>query len=147
MPNVMKESITIGLATVDDLPALESVGDLLFDYPIKPNRTIEFMEDNRHHLALAYHGDAVVGMASGFHYVHPDKDPHLFVNEVAVLDEYQGKGIGRRLTKFLVEQGRELGCKEAWVATEKSNIAAQKAYLAAGGIVEEEPIVLIEFNY
>lgn len=143
----MEENITIGLATFDDLPALQSVGDRLFDYPIKPNRTMEFMEDKRHHLALAYHGDAVVGTASGFHYVHPDKDPILFVNEVAVLDEYQGNGIGRRLTKFLAGKGREQGCKEAWVLTEKSNIAAQKTYMAAGGIVGQEPVVLIEFNY
>ncbi|WP_299530890.1 GNAT family N-acetyltransferase [Ulvibacterium sp.] len=143
----MEENITIGLATIDDLPALQSIGDRLFDYPIKPNRTAEFIKDKRHHLVLAYHGDDVVGMASGFHYVHPDKDPQLFVNEVSVLDDFQGKGIGRKLTKFLVEYGRQLGCTEAWVATEKSNIAAQKAYLAAGGIAEKEPIVLIEFNY
>ncbi|WP_425234749.1 N-acetyltransferase family protein [Ulvibacterium sp.] len=143
----MEDNITIRLATIDDLPALESVGDRLFDYPIKPNRTIEFLEDKRHHLVLACSGEVVVGMASGLHYVHPDKDPHLFVNEVSVLDEFQNKGIGRKLASFLVEYGRKLGCKEAWVATEKSNIAAQKAYLAAGGIPEKEPIVLIEFKY
>jgi ribosomal protein S18 acetylase RimI-like enzyme len=143
----MEENIIIRLATIDDLPALQGAGDQLFDYPIKPNRAIEFLKDERHHLVLAYHGDVIVGMASGLHYVHPDKDPELFVNEVSVLDEFQGRGVGRKLIKFLVEYGRELGCKEAWVATEKSNIAAQKAYLAAGGVPEEEPIVLIEFKY
>ncbi len=143
----MEENIIIRLATINDLPALESVGDRLFDYPVKPNRAIEFLKDQRHHLVLAYYGDAVVGMASGLHYVHPDKDPGLFVNEVSVLDEFQNKGIGRELVRFLVEHGRELGCKEAWVATEKSNIAAQKAYLAAGGILEDDPFVLIEFKY
>ncbi|RKN83191.1 GNAT family N-acetyltransferase [Ulvibacterium marinum] len=143
----MEENITIRLATIEDLPALQSVGERLFDYPIKPNRTIEFLKDKRHHLVLAYHRDVVVGMASGLHYVHPDKDPELFVNEVSVLDEFQRRGIGRKLVRFLVEYGKELGCKEAWVATEKSNIAAQKAYLAAGGILEDDPFVLIEFKY
>jgi len=142
----MEVDITIGLATIDDLPALQRVGEQLFDYPLKPKQTIEFLEDRRHHLILAYHRDEVVGMASGFHYVHPDKDPQLFINELAVLEEFQGKGIGRKLTKFLVEYARELDCKQAWVATERFNIAAQKAYLAAGGVLVEEPIVHIEFN-
>ena len=38
----MQEEIEIRLASLDDLPAMEKVGDRLFDYPIKRNRAIEF---------------------------------------------------------------------------------------------------------
>lgn len=135
------------LADHSDLPAMVKVGDDLFDHPIKENRASEFLDDPRHHLFLAYDGQHVVGMASAFHYVHPDKDPNLFINEVGVIDSHQSQGIGRRLVKEIVAYGQEkLDCKEAWVGTDQSNIAAQKAYLAAGGKKDDEPFVLIEFD-
>ncbi len=66
--------------------------------------------------------------------MHPDKDPQLFINEVSVIKAYQNEGIGRKLVKCLCKYGKELGCAEAWIATEKSNIPAQKAYLSAVGL-------------
>ena len=142
----MDRKIEIRLATLDDLPAMEKVGDGLFDHPIKRNRAIEFLNDPRHHLFLAFSEGEVVGMASGFHYVHPDKDPELFINEVGVIEAFQNKGIGRKLVKALCGHGKIVGYKYAWIGTEKSNIAAQKCYLAAGGSPDDEPFILIEFE-
>lgn len=142
----MAKDVELKLATIDDLSAIERVGNRLFDNEIKKNRAIEFFNDPRHHLVLAYDGDEAVGMASGFHYIHPDKDPELFINEVGVKETYQNREIGRKLVKFLCEHGREIGCKEAWVGTEESNISARKAYLAADGIPEDESFMLFEFD-
>lgn len=85
-------NIEYRLAGLEDVPELERQGQKLFDYPVKPNRAAEFIADERHHLMLAYVGKSLVGMASVFHYVHPDKDPSLYINEVSVLDSYQNKG-------------------------------------------------------
>ncbi len=142
----MQKDIEIRLATIDDLVAIEKVGDSLFDHPVKRNRAIEFFNDPRHHLILAFTGDEVVGMASGLHYVHPDKDPELFMNEVGVIEAFQNQGIGRALVKFLLAYAKKLGCKEAWIGTEKSNTAAQKCYIAAGGEPNDEPFTLFEFD-
>lgn len=136
------EKIEIKLADLSDLSAIEKVGDKLFDYPIKVDRAKEFFEDSRHHLVLGYLNGEVIGMASAFHYVHPDKDPTLFVNEVSVLEEHQSQGLGRELVRHLCEHGRKIGCNEAWVATESSNLSARKAYVGAGGVEEEESVVL-----
>ena len=141
----MLPNIKLKLASIEDLSAMIKVGDKLFDHPIKPDRAKEFLNDPRHHLVVAYDGNDIVGMASGFHYVHPDKDPVLFVNEASVRDKYQNKGIGRSLIRFLCKYGKDQGFKEAWVATEQSNVAARKAYIAAGGIEDPEPIVLVEY--
>ena len=138
--------IRFRLGTIDDLNALERVGDRLFDDPIKRTQAIAFLNDARHHLALAFDGIEIVGMASGFHYLHPDKEPQLFVNEVGVLEAYQNKGIGRKLVRLLCGHGKALGCSEAWVLTERSNSAAKKMYLGAGGSEEQAPIVLIAFE-
>lgn len=134
------------LADQSDLSAIIEVGDTLFDHPVKEERAEEFLMDARHHLFLAYHQGEIVGMASGFHYVHPDKDPELFLNEVGVVDMYQNQGIGRVLVRKMVEYGRDqLGCKTAWVLTDHSNERAKKMYLAAGGKVEEGNVVMIGF--
>jgi len=142
----MQKDIEIRLATIDDLAAMEKVGDDLFDHPIKRNRAIEFLNDPRHHLILAFKEDEVIGMASGFHYVHPDKDPELFMNEVGVVEAHQNQGIGRTLVKSLMDYAKKFGCKEAWIGTEKSNVAAQKCYIAAGGEPDDEPFILFEFD-
>ena len=122
-----------------------SVGDELFDYPIKENRAKEFLADKRHHLILAYDGSKLVGMASAFDYVHPDKDPTMFMNEASVLDNHQGQGIGTELIKRLKTLAQDMGIEDIWIATEESNVAARKAYKKAGGVEDDEPIVLIEF--
>ncbi|MEM9143264.1 MAG: GNAT family N-acetyltransferase [Bacteroidota bacterium] len=143
----MDKNVEIRLAREEDLPVLQAIGEALFDYPLKPGRALEFLKDDRHHLVLAFSRDQLVGMASGFHYVHPDKDPTLFVNEVSILDDFQNQGIGRNIVRYLVEYaGKALGCTSAWVLTENSNIPARKAYAAARGSEEREPILLIEFD-
>lgn len=83
-------------------------------------------------------------MASGVHYVHPDKPPELWVNEVGVSPAYQGRGLGKQLLECLFARGRELGCAEAWVGTEESNTAARSLYTAVGG--REESMVYITFQ-
>ena len=95
---------------------------------------------------MAYNRGKVIGMASGFHHVHPDKDPALFIDEVGVLEEFQGNGLGSELVHRLCEYGKELGCKVAWVMTENTNIAARKAYSKAGGVQDKGSFVLIEFT-
>lgn len=141
----MHNDFIIRIATLEDLAAMVKVGDKLFDNKIKPNRAKEFLEDPRHHLLIAYYHGKIVGIASAFHYVHPDKDPALFINEVGVIDDFQNKGIARNLVWHMKEHGKSLGCTECWVATEKSNLAAQKAYLAAGGKEDPESIVMYNF--
>lgn len=142
----MQKDIEIRVATIDDLAAMEKVGDDLFDNPIKRSRAIEFLKDTRHHLILAFKADEIIGMASGFHYVHPDKDPELFMNEVGVIEAFQNQGIGRALVKSLLAHAKKLGCREAWIGTEKSNSAAQKCYIAAGGEPDDETFIVFEFD-
>jgi aminoglycoside 6'-N-acetyltransferase I len=88
----------------------------------------------------------VVGMASAAQCVHPDKRPQLWINEVGLATPYQGQGIGRGLMERLLDRGRELGCREAWVGTERSNTAARRLYAAAGGAEEPEDFVIVEFD-
>jgi aminoglycoside 6'-N-acetyltransferase I len=118
----------------------------VFDGPLDARWSAEFLGDRRHHLVVAIDGGVVVGMASAVHYVHPDKPPELWVNEVGVAPTHQGQGIGRRLLAALLAHAKTLGCREAWVLTEAGNMAARRMYAAAGGREEDESPVMITFD-
>jgi ribosomal protein S18 acetylase RimI-like enzyme len=126
---------------------LEYVAEDVFDDPPVPALCREFLADPRHHLAVALADDGrVVGMASGVHYVHPDKPPQMFVNEVGVSAAFEGQGIGKRLLELLFARARELGCSEAWTATEPDNHRAQALYRKAGGQADPTPFVMFTFD-
>lgn len=84
-------------------------------------------------------------MASAVHYVHPDKPPQMFINEVGVSQAYEGQGIGKRLLAALLRRAAELGCTEAWTATEPENLRAQALYTKAGGVKDASPFVMYTF--
>ncbi len=140
----MSPSPTIRLLTDQDASVLESVAEGVFDHTIHPRWLAEFMADTRHHLAVAILGGQVVGMASAVHYVHPDKAPELWINEVGVATAHQGRGIGKQLMQAMFHHGRTLGCGEAWVLTGQDNAAARGLYAAVGG--QEQPALLVSFR-
>src|SRR5262249_38064364 len=128
----------------DDGIVLEHVAAEVFDHPIDPVWSAELLADPRHHIAVAIEDGVVIGMATGVHYLHPDKPPELFVNEVGVAPTYQRRGIGRQLLGALLQRARELGCAEAWLGTEEANTAARRLYASSGG--KENPIILVWFD-
>jgi aminoglycoside 6'-N-acetyltransferase I len=127
-------SVEIRVLGPGEAAVLDHVADEVFDNPVDPQWTAEFFADPRHHLAVAIDAGTVVGMASGVHYVHPDKPPELWINEVGVAESHRFRGIGRRLIDALLAHARALGCHEAWVLTEAENMAARRLYARAGGI-------------
>jgi ribosomal protein S18 acetylase RimI-like enzyme len=125
---------------------LERVAPEVFDDTPRPDLSREFLTDPRHHLAVAISEDGlVVGMASGVHYVHPDKEPQMFINEVGVSPAHEGQGLGKRLVAALLNRASALGCTEAWTATEPENARAQALYSRAGGVKDQTPFVMFTF--
>ncbi|MEO7502407.1 MAG: GNAT family N-acetyltransferase [Gemmatimonadaceae bacterium] len=116
----------------------------MFDAEVDARWTAEFLGDESHHLVVALDDGYVVGMASAVHYVHPDKGPELWVNEVGVAESHQDRGIGRKLLEALFSRGRALGCSEAWTLTEDSNAAARRLYSRTGGV--ESPALMYSFQ-
>jgi GNAT superfamily N-acetyltransferase len=138
-------TIEICLLGVDDGAVLSRVAPGVFDGPVDPRWSAEFLGDARHHLAVAVDEGIVVGMASGVHYVHPDKPPELWINEVGVAPTHQGRGIATRLLHALFTHGRKLGCTEAWVLTERTNTVARRLYAAAGGVEATDELTVYSF--
>ena len=125
--------IEIKILCTGDEHVLMNVAYDLFDNPIDPYLAREFLADHRHHLAVAVDNDLVVAFASAVHYIHPDKPPQLWINEVAVAPTHRRQGLGKAVLKALFEVGRAHRCTEAWVLTDSLNPAAMALYKSLGG--------------
>ena len=136
--------IEIRILSATDGAVFDRMSPEVFDYEVDPHWSAEFLADPRHHLAVAIDAGTVVGMASAVHYVHPDKRPELWINEVGVASTHRGCGIAKRLLEALFDRARELGCREAWVLTDEANTIARRLYAAAGG--RESTQVMVSFD-
>ncbi len=137
-------TVDIRILGPGDEAVLGRVAPGVFDHAVKPRWSAEFLNDSRHHLVVATDSGLVVGFASGVHYIHPDKPPELWINEVGVAPTHQNSGVGKSLLAALLQVGRTAGCREAWVATDRSNTPAMRLYASVGGI---EPTDFVMFTF
>jgi RimJ/RimL family protein N-acetyltransferase len=137
----------VHLVTEATRDLLDHVDDDVFDHPVRPEYLTAFLANPANLLAVAVTvaDGTVVGMASGSAYAHPDKPLQLFVMEVGVAARFHRRGVGAAVVDALLRRGRELGCREAWVATEAGNEAARGLYRALGGVEDDEPAVVYVF--
>jgi ribosomal protein S18 acetylase RimI-like enzyme len=139
-------AVEIKILRDGDQALLANVAPGVFDHEIIERSTSEFLRDPRHHLAVAVENGLVVGMASALHYIHPDKPPELWINEVGVAPSHRSRGIGRTLLSAILEVGHKLGCAEAWVLTNRANLAAMRLYSSLGGEQMPEDQVMFAFR-
>ncbi|MDX1379412.1 MAG: GNAT family N-acetyltransferase [Anaerolineales bacterium] len=138
--------LTIKILSNSDISIVVNVADDVFDNPVDERYATEFLADPRHHIVAATDDGVMIGFASAVHYIHPDKPPELWINEVGVAPSHQNQGIGKAILKEMLRLGRKLGCKTAWVLTELENEPARGLYKSAGGRVDADNPVLYEFD-
>lgn len=138
--------IRIQFITAENAAILERVDEDVFDHPVDAKSLAGFLANPSNLLVVATVDEVVVGMASGIAYLHPDKPLQLFINEVGVSGRFQRRGIATRLVNAMLERGRELGCTEAWVATEEGNTAARALYSSLGGVEDKERAIVYVYT-
>ncbi len=139
-------ALEIKLLRHGDEAVLANVAVGVFDCDLNEQLTEEFLGDSRHHLVVAIEDSLVVGFASAVHYVHPDKRPELWINEVGVAPTHLGRDIGKALLRALFEAGRATGCLEAWVLTDRQNVSAMRLYTSLGGNEAPGDQVMLTFS-
>ena len=138
--------VEIWILRLGEEALLANVAPGVFDQSIDAQLATEFLRDKRHHLAVAIEDALIVGMASAVHYVHPDKRPQLWINEVGVAPTHRGQGLGKALLSALLENGKSFGCSEAWVFTDRANISAMRLYSSLGGMESKKDQVMFTFR-
>jgi ribosomal protein S18 acetylase RimI-like enzyme len=82
---------------------------------------------------VAYDGEVAMGFVTGVQMTHPDKGTEMFLYELGVDETARGRGVGTALVRALADVARSSGCYGMWVLTDDDNVAAVRAYTAAGG--------------
>jgi aminoglycoside 6'-N-acetyltransferase I len=139
-------NVILQILTTDNAELLWHIAADVFDDEIIPAQLETFLADPRHLMILAVDNGTVVGMASAFEYVHPDKRPQLFINEVSVAPDYRMQGIGRRLVESLIVQAKDRSCNYAWLGTDADNVAGQACFGSVAGVKEPQPFLLYEWD-
>jgi ribosomal protein S18 acetylase RimI-like enzyme len=145
-PGKMMDTFSVKTLSSDDILLLSNVALDVFDQPIDERLATEFLSDPRHHIVVAVEDGFVIGFASAVHYIHPDKPEELWINEVGVSPAHQRKGAAKAILKELLRLGQRLGCKSAWVLTDKANVAANRLYSSVGGRVDPGDTIMYEFD-
>ncbi len=120
--------VDICLLNLENTDLLNRIGPEVFDNPIDQDQLEAFLHDERHFMVLALDDGIVVGMASAVEYLHPDKQPQLWINEVGVATTHRRQGIGRKLVQELIGIGENRGCVYAWLGTDNENKVAQRCF-------------------
>lgn len=87
-------------------------------------------------VAVDPENDTICGSVLGvvFEDICQDGRPILLVENVAVLEEYQGKGVGRQLFEEIERWGKEMDCHYEILVSGMDRVGAHKFYNALGFI-------------
>ncbi len=126
--------------TPEDLDALDRVMLVISDKPADRAKMGPLVEkinrDPEKYLLAAFDQDAGVlcGSLLGvvFEDICGDCKPILLVENVAVLPEYQGKGVGRAMFEEIERWGREMDCHYEILVSGMRRTGAHKFYKALG---------------
>lgn len=127
--------------TAQDQEALDAVMQVISDGGVKDKKRaaklIEKVESDPQKYLLAA-VDRETGMLCGtllgvvFEDICGDCRPILLVENVAVLPEYQGKGVGRAMFREIERWGREMDCHYEMLVSGNQRTGAHKFYAALG---------------
>lgn len=139
-------AVEIVALCAENTSLLDRIAVDVFDNPIDREQLAKFVVDPRHFMVLAVEAGAVVGMASGVEYFHPDKPPQMWINEVGVALTHRRQGIGKALTLALVREATARGCVYVWLGTAQDNVAGQACFGSVPGVEVPQPFLLYEWD-
>ena len=121
------EAVTIRMLGKGDEALVHAAEDLFDDAPLAA-QTQAFLASERDFIWFAYLGKEAVGFVSATVLIHPDKEPHIFVNELGVDDDHRRQGIGSKLMAEAVSFARANNMAPLWLAAEGDDDLANSFY-------------------
>ena len=129
--------IIVERVTDQDLARLAKVADGVFDAPPHQRWLADYLAAPGHLLVIAADGGLIVGQCAGIIHFRPDRPAELYVDDLGTADAYLRQGIATRMLAALFAWAHELGCGEAWLATELDNAEAISLYRKLGAAGDE----------
>lgn len=121
--------ITIRDMTLDDVPAVGVLEHKLFPIDAWPVQMFldELSQPETRHYLVAETSDGIVGYA-GLMCIEPIAD----VQTIAVVPDYEGRGIGSTLLTHLIDEARQRGAADVLLEVRADNPRAQQLYVRFG---------------
>ena len=115
--------------TIRDIPAVHALERRLFPVDAWPLHMFfdELAQEQTRHYLVVEAGGQIVGYA-GLMCIEPIAD----VQTIAVVPEYEGKGIGSALLTALIQEGRSRRASDVLLEVRADNARAQELYLRFG---------------
>lgn len=133
-------ALSIRKLVPEDAELVHAAADLFDEPPIK-QQTEAFLRSDRDHIWFAYLGQEPVGFVSATTLLHPDKPPHIFVNELGVDEDYRRRGVATRLMAEAVSFARANKMTPLWLAAEGDDDLANNFYRSLSGPTERGSVV------
>jgi len=133
-------NIEIRRAREEDVNGLDIVMQVISDGPGKKDKMVELIgqisKDPQKYLMVAVDEDneRIVGSLFGviFEDICGDGRPILLVENVAVLETFQGKGIGKLMFEKIEEWGRKMQCHYEILVSGNGRVGAHQFYNKIG---------------
>jgi ribosomal protein S18 acetylase RimI-like enzyme len=129
---MVDKSYQIKQLQVGDEAVLERVAADVFDEAINPKLLEAYLAQANHHMIVALQNGQVVGQIRAVIHKHPDRPSELYIDNLGVTPSLQRQGVATKLFSAMLELGKNLGCEDAWLATEQDNAQAQGFYETYG---------------
>ena len=141
----MVMEIQIRDAGIDDY---ETVHKLLLQFalfqgtPEKCRISLEEMKENAElfQCLLAVKGTEIIGFASWFYGYYSWSGKAIYLDDLYVLQDFRGIGVGSKLFDTLVEKAKAENCKKLRWQVSKWNESARTFYESRGAIVDDVDI-------
>lgn len=111
-----------------NMDILNKLDEDIFDEKIVPHRLAAVLNEHNHIMLAAVVDGVVMGQVLAMIHRHPDKPTELYIDDLAVSEQVQRRGIATRLLEELFTIGKKRGCEEVWVAAEPDNEPAKNFY-------------------
>lgn len=115
--------------------------------PITPEMVTEIVNGEGHlegGMLLLYHGEKPIGVVRGSRDEYEGR-PIMDIGPLAIIPEYQGKGLGRSLLRAALHFGAKEGYNRAILCVNAENERAKALYLQEG-FLEAEAVVCYRYD-
>ena len=129
----------------DDLPLLDSFRD---DEQTRYERSAltQFLQNGNAFGFLAKENDSAAGFAFGYTLPRPDGKTDFYLHAIDVVREYQRRGVGTNLMRYIAGFARSIGCRKLFLITDRQNRAACRCYEKSGAVRKAGDAVLYEYR-
>lgn len=139
-------NIEMRLINENDIQNMKKIledDNMIFD----KNNVENFIKEKNNYGFVIIVDSNIVGFSYCYGLLRPDAKRMLYIHSVGILPDYQNKGLGTMLVKYIVDYGKNNGFSESFVITDKGNLRACKVYEKSGGKSDIENEIVYVFEY